>query len=58
MIVEYPFKECFECGHIINCPHPDVSDEILPRPVPPEVCPKKDKIILTKKVKTNDSKAN
>lgn len=44
---EYPFVECFQCNWIGNCPNPDVSDNVLPHPIPPENCPKRDKIRLT-----------
>jgi hypothetical protein len=43
----YPYYECFECTNIICCPHPDVSEDYLPKPIPPENCPKRDEIILT-----------
>jgi hypothetical protein len=43
---ETPFFECWECTNIICCPHPDVSDDLLGRPIPPENCPKPEKIDL------------
>jgi hypothetical protein len=49
----YPYMECYECTNIACCPHPDVSNEILPKPITPENCPKKEKIILTQKKNAN-----
>ena len=45
---EYPYYECFECTWIGTCPHPEVTQSVLPKPIPPENCPKPEKIRLTK----------
>ena len=42
----FPYRECFTCRNIIDCPHPDCSYGILPRPIPPLVCPKKESVDL------------
>jgi hypothetical protein len=44
---ENEFEECSYCKYIEECPHPTV--DYIGRPIPPENCPKSDKIILTKK---------
>jgi hypothetical protein len=41
------FDECKYCEFIEDCPHPQVDQE--GKPIPPDDCEKKDKIILTKK---------
>ena len=36
----YPFKECEICKVLDDCPCPDVTDDYLPTPMPPDECPK------------------
>lgn len=42
MTPEYPYHECLNCEGIKGCPHPEVN--IAGKPIPPEDCPKKEKI--------------
>jgi len=35
---ENPYKECEKCKTIADCPHPDVEDNGLGTPMPPDVC--------------------
>jgi hypothetical protein len=44
---DFPFRECYECENIIDCPHPTVNEK--GKPIPPEECKRKDEIILEKK---------
>ncbi len=38
MKVDDPYKECAKCKEIGDCPHPDVSDDMMGSPMPPDVC--------------------
>jgi len=40
MKTEYPFKECEICKVLDDCPCPDVTDDCLSMPMPPDECPK------------------
>jgi len=35
---DYPYKECITCKTIADCPHPDVEDNMMGTPMPPDVC--------------------
>jgi len=37
---EYPFEECKSCRILDDCPCPEVSQDMLGTPLPPESCPK------------------
>lgn len=43
----HEYRACLECEYIEDCPHPSVDPE--GKPVPPDVCEKKDKVILIKR---------
>ncbi len=43
---DFPFRECYACENIEQCPHPDVNNE--GSPICPEDCKRKDEIKLTK----------
>ena len=38
--IEYPYLECKHCRTIADCPHPDVANDLLGTPLPPDCCPK------------------
>lgn len=42
-----PFRECYSCENIEDCPHPTVSNEGFP--ICPDECVRKDEIILEKR---------
>jgi hypothetical protein len=41
----YPFKECKKCQVLDDCPCPDVTDDLLSTPFPPDCCPRPFEII-------------
>jgi len=45
---EYEFRECLQCSHIEDCPHPTVDQN--GKAVPPNHCTKADKIKLIRRV--------
>ena len=60
-VVDYPFEACYECTNIEDCPNPDVElsrDNGVCLPIPPEVCPKRLKIALTKRKRNADMDTN
>ena len=42
---ENPFPECSKCRDLSDCPEPDISQDLLGRPLPPQCCPKPNKIM-------------
>jgi hypothetical protein len=34
----YPYPECVNCNVLDDCPHPDISDDMLGTPLPPDSC--------------------
>jgi len=41
----YPFEECKKCQVLDDCPCPDVTDDLLSTPFPPDCCPRPFQII-------------
>ena len=39
------YKECETCKDLSDCPAPDISEDLLGRPLPPDGCPKPNKIM-------------
>lgn len=37
---DWLFEECEECGTLADCPHPEVANDMMGSPLPPEGCPK------------------
>lgn len=44
--IDLPFRECYSCENIKDCPHPSVSNE--GSPICPDECVRKDEIKLEK----------
>lgn len=42
-----PFRQCWFCENIEDCPHPTVNEK--GKPIPPKECERKDDIILEKR---------
>jgi len=42
---EFPYKECHKCQVLDDCPCPDVTDDLLSTPLPPDCCPRPFEII-------------
>jgi hypothetical protein len=35
-----PYPECENCKTLGDCPHPDVAQDLLGSPMPPDLCPR------------------
>jgi hypothetical protein len=35
-----PYDECETCKELGDCPHPDVQEDMMGTPMPPDSCPK------------------
>jgi hypothetical protein len=33
-----PYPECEKCKTLADCPHPEVAQDLMGSPMPPEVC--------------------
>jgi len=42
---ENPYPQCKTCRDLSDCPHPEISEDLLGRPLPPDNCPKPNKIM-------------
>ena len=42
---EYPYRECKKCKTLTDCEHVDVIDDGLSTPLPPEDCPRFNKVM-------------
>jgi len=42
---ENPYKECEFCKDLGDCPEPEISEDLLGRPLPPNSCPKSNKVM-------------
>lgn len=42
-----PYPECAKCKTLADCPHPEVEDNMMGSPMPPEVCPKPIEVMNT-----------
>lgn len=40
-----PYKECEKCTDLKDCAHPDVADDMLGSPLPPDGCPQKNYVM-------------
>jgi len=39
------FIECTSCDDLGKCPHPEVAEDMMGSPMPPEGCPKPNEIM-------------
>jgi len=37
---DFPYPECSDCDDLSQCKHPDVAQDMLGSPLPPEICPR------------------
>ena len=42
---EYPYWQCTNCKDLSDCPAPDISQDFLGTPLPPDGCPKPNKVM-------------
>lgn len=40
-----PYPECKTCKDLSDCPKPDITDDLMGSPLPPNECPKANKIM-------------
>lgn len=57
---QYPYKECELCKDLGDCAHPDISDNFMGTPLPPDDCPRSVEIMknTNKKHKRYDRDIN
>lgn len=49
----FPYKECKDCRDLGDCPHPEVTGDLLGSPMPPDVCPKPIEVMVETLKKKN-----
>jgi hypothetical protein len=35
-----PYRECATCKVLDDCPHPELTDDMMSSPLPPQDCPR------------------
>ena len=51
---DYPFEDCKLCSGLECCPEPDVLEDGLGSPVPPDCCPRPIDILKTLKKRRDE----